>query len=119
MKPNHDGPVVIIADSRGYGLQQDLDELDRREHKSLNIQVFVWKGRGIVEATKQTSKQLIWMAPSLILIFAGICDVTELDKETWTVKMADENSEETVSRFEGQMDIIRHHLRIFLTEKET
>lgn len=117
MKSNQDGPVVIIADSRGYGLQHDLEELGRTEHKNLNIQVFVWKGRGIVEATKQTSKQLIWMAPRLILIFAGICDVTELDRDTWTIRMADENSEETVSRFDGQMDIIRHHLRIFLTEK--
>lgn len=31
--------------------------------------------------------------------------------------MADESSEEAVQRYEGQMDIIRHHLSVFLTEK--
>lgn len=43
-KINHDGPTVIIADSGGSGIQQDLDELDRSEHTNFNIQVFVWKG---------------------------------------------------------------------------
>lgn len=76
------------------------------------------EGGGIIEATKQTSKQLIWMAPRLVLIFAGICDVTELDRATWQISMADRGSEETVNRYEGQMYIIRHHLKVFLTKKE-
>lgn len=112
------GPVAIITDSRGFGLQDDLDCISKKENLDLNVQVFVWKGRGIVEATKQTTKQLIWMAPELVLIFAGICDVTQLDRVRWEISMADHNSEETADRFDGQMDIIRHYLSLNLTEKK-
>lgn len=108
---------MIITDSRGKGLQNDIDYIERKE-TDLNMQVFVWKGRGIVEAVKQTSKQLVWMAPSLILVFAGICDVTELNRETREISLADPTPDETISRYTGQMDIIRHHLSIMLTEKE-
>lgn len=111
------GPVVIIADSRGFGLQDEIDKIVKREGSDINVQVFVWRGRGIASATKETSKQLIWIAPSIIIIFAGICDVTVLNKETRQISLADEVQEETVLRYEGLMDIIRHHLSIFLTER--
>lgn len=111
------GPVVIITDSRGYGLQADIDIIIQREGLEVNIQVFVWKGCGIAAAVKKTSKQLIWMAPSLVLIFAGICDVTDLNRETWQISLQDENPDETIMRYEGLMDTVRHHLTIFLTER--
>lgn len=111
------GSVAIITDSRGFGLQDDLDYICKREKLEINIQVFVWKGKGIVEAVKHTTKQLIRMAPRLVIIFAGICDVTQLDRDRWEISMADPNVEETVNRYEGQMDIIRHYLTLNLTEK--
>lgn len=58
------------------------------------------------------------MAPNLILVFAGICDVTELNRHTRELSLADPTPEETISRYDGQMDIIHHHLSIVLTEKE-
>lgn len=111
------GSVVIITDSRGMGLQQEIDRIAKREDADMNIQVFVWRGRGIASATKETSKQLIWIAPSLVIILAGICDVTALDRETRQISLVDEAQEETVLRYEGLMDTIRHHLSVFLTER--
>lgn len=111
------GPVVIITDSRGYGLQAELDRIAKKEGSRLNIQVFIWKGRGITGAVKETSKQLTWIAPNLIIVSAGICVITQLDRNTQQISMMDDNKEEAVLRYEGQMDIIRHHLSIFLTEK--
>lgn len=111
------GPAVIITDSRGFGLQTELDRINKRKETNLSIQVFVWKGRGITGAVKETTKQLVWIAPSLIIISAGICDITQLDRNTRQISMMDENKEEAVLRYEGQMDIIRHHLSVFLTEK--
>lgn len=116
-KSNWTGPVAIITASRGYGLQDDLDYICKWEKRNVNIQVFVWKGKGIVEATKQTTQQLIWLAPRLVIIFAGICDVTQLDRDRWEISMTDMNVEETVDRYDGQMDIIRHYLSLNLTER--
>lgn len=109
--------VVIITDSRGYGLQTELDKIVKREGSNMNFQVFVWRGRGISGAVKKTSKQLIWMAPALILVSAGICDVTHLDKHSRQISLSDDNVEEAVQRYEGLMDIIRHHLTVFLSER--
>lgn len=109
--------VVIITDSRGFGFQAELDKIGRREGSNVNIQVFTWRGRGITGSVKETSKQLIWMAPSLIIVSAGICDITHRDRNSRQISIADENIDQAVQRYEGQMDIIRHHLSVFLTEK--
>lgn len=111
------GPVALITDSRGFGLQNELDNIERLEKLDLKIQVFVWKGRGITGAIRETSKQLVWLAPSLVMVFAGICDITSLNRTTRKLTMADPSQEEAVMRYDGQMDFIRHHLTIVLTEK--
>lgn len=111
------GPVVIITDSRGQGLQEEMDAIERREETDHKIQLFVWKGRGITGAIRESSIQLVWIAPSLIIVYAGICDVTSLNRSTWKISMADLTPDEAISRYEGQMDYIRHHLSIVLTEK--
>lgn len=107
--------IAIIADSRGVGLQAVLDRLNEAKHK---ISVFVHKGRGIVAAVKETSKTLIWMAPDHIFVLAGICDITQINRITRIVSLRDDNLEQLLDRFTGQMDIIRHHLSIFLTERK-
>lgn len=107
--------IVIIADSRGAGLQAEIDSLNKGKHK---ISVFVHKGKGIVEAVKLTSKTLVWMAPDHVIVLAGICDVTQIDRTTRVVSLREMNKDLLIDRFKGQMDIIRHHLSIFLTEKK-
>lgn len=116
-KATSKGSAVIITDSQGFGLQDAIDNIIKREGADINIQVFVWRGRGIASATKETSKQLIWMAPDLIVVAAVICDVTELNRETRQIRLADDAMEDTVLRYEGLMDTIRHHLTVFLTER--
>lgn len=109
--------IVIITDSRGYGLQAELDGITKREGTNINFQVFVWRGRGIAGAVKETSKQLVWMAPTYIIVTAGICDITYLDRNSRQISMTDTSPEEAIQRYDGLMDTIRHHLSIFLTEK--
>lgn len=111
------GSVALITDSRGFGLQNELDHIEGIEKLGLKIQVFVWKGHGITEAIRKTSKQLVWLAPSLVMVLAGICDITSLNRTTRKISMADPAPEEAISRYDGQMDSIRHHLTIMLTEK--
>lgn len=111
------GPVVIITDSRGFGLQSIIDRIEKEKQTDYKIQIFVWKGRGITGAVRETSKQMIWLAPRLVIVFAGICDVTMLNRDTRRLTMADSTPEEAISRYVGQMDSIRHHLTIMLTER--
>lgn len=112
---DHYEKVVIVADSRGKGLQQDLDLLN--SEGSINIKVLVKKGRGIAELIRDTSKDLIWMAPSQIYVLAGICDITALDRENMTVSLQEDTIETLVGKVEGSMDAARHHLSIMLIEK--
>lgn len=66
------GPVVIVTDSRGFGFQDEIDKLIKQDGTEISVQVFVWRRRGIASAVKETSKQLVWIAPSLIVVFEGI-----------------------------------------------
>lgn len=106
--------VAIVTDSRGQGLQ---DELDRVNDKRYDIKVFLKKGCGIAQAIRETSKSLVWMAPDIIIVVAGICDITQLDRVHWTVSLQDEDVSCTVDGIVGCMDATRHHLSIVLTEK--
>lgn len=111
---DHYEKVVIVADSRGKGLQRDLDALN--SEGSVNIKVLVKKGRGMVELIRDTSKELVWMAPYQIYVLAGICDVTRLDRDSMTVSLREDMVETLVGKIEGSMDAARHHLSIMLTQ---
>lgn len=106
--------IAIVTDSRGVGLQEELDSIN--EH-AFDIKVFVKKGNGIAQAVRETSKSLIWMAPDLVLVLAGICDITQLNRAEWTVSLPEESVARIVDCFQGSMDATRHHLSIFLTER--
>lgn len=111
---SHNARIVIVADSRGKGLQSELDQLNTDGH--VTIKVIVKKGRGIADLIRDTSKELIWMAPTQIYVLAGICDVTHLNRQTMTVSLEEESTEILVGKTEGSMDAARHHLSIVLTE---
>lgn len=106
--------IAIVTDSRGQGLQE---ELNRVNLKGYTIKVFVKKGCGIAQAVRETSKSLVWMAPDIIIVLAGICDVTQLNRSQWTVSLQDEDINCTIDGIVGCMDATRHHLSIVLTEK--
>lgn len=61
--------VVVIADLRGQGIQ---DKLQTIKNDSYSVKVLVWRGRGVKEAVKESKQQLIWTAPDIIIILAGI-----------------------------------------------
>lgn len=68
--------VVIISDSRGAGLQNEINLLNE---KGYQVKVLVYKGRGMAQAVREATNKLIWMKPNHVLILAGICDITRKD----------------------------------------
>lgn len=71
----------------------------------------------MTEAVKESKKQLVWMAPNIIVVLAGICDLTVRDKVTKQVSLSFDTADLAVDMFVGRMDIIHHFLTINLTER--
>lgn len=105
--------VAILADSRGAGLKFELDHLN---DGSYDLVVIVKKGRGVVDLVRETSKRLVWIAPDITIVLAGICDIMEKDRETRLVSLQNDTAESTIEQIKSSMDIVRHHLSIVLTE---
>lgn len=105
--------ATIISDSRGVGLQEVISKFA----KKIKYKVLAWKGRGMTEATKQSLKHLLWSKPDIIVIMAGICDMTVLDRNTRQVSLNFESEEEAVDMMIGRIDAIKHFLSINLLEK--
>lgn len=106
--------VVIIADSRGRGLQTVFSQIKDRGYA---VTVLFWKGRGMTEAVKDSIKQLVWTAPDIIVVLAGICDLTVRDRESRQVSLSFDTMDLAVDMFVGRMDTIHHFLTINLTER--
>lgn len=106
--------VVIIADSRGVGLQSEFDLLN---DKGYEIKVLVYKGRGMSQAVREATNKLIWMRPDQIIILAGICDITRKDRDTKLVSLQDGSVDVALERLENSMKEIEHHLTTRLTER--
>lgn len=105
--------VVILADSRGAGLKYELDCLN---NGAFDFVVIIKKGRGIIDLVREVSKRLVWIAPDVIIVTAGICDITEKNRETGLVTLQNVISEDVPALIESSMDTVRHHLSIVLTE---
>lgn len=106
--------VAIIADSRGMGLQHKMDICNDGNY---DITVIVKRGRGITNAVMESSKKLISIAPDLIIITAGICDVTHKNRYTKRVSLQDDNIENMVKQMETNMDTVKQHLMMNLTKR--
>lgn len=111
--PERPCKVAILADSRGVGLKY---ELDHQNGGGYEIVVIVKKGRGIIDLVREVSKRLLWIAPDVIIIVAGICDITEKDRETGIVTLQSDSAETIVEQIEASMDTVRHHLSVSLVE---
>lgn len=107
--------VVVITDSRGRGIEAELSSIQDR---SYSVKVLVWKGRGVTEAVKESKQQLIWMAPDVVIVLAGICDLTSKNRNLKMVSLSFESVDEAVNMFTCAMDIINHFLNINLVEKK-
>lgn len=109
--------AVILTDSRGSGLQHIFDETHEDLYK-YKVKVLMWKGKGITEATKLSLKYLIWSLPDIIIVAAGICDLTVLNRDTRQVSLNFTSQFEAVDMFTGRMDAVNHFLSINLREKK-
>lgn len=107
--------IVVITDSRGAGIQSMFDQL---KDKNYSIQILVWKGKGVAEAVRESRKRLNWIAPDIVIIMAGICDLTLLDRTTRKVTIASPDEEKLVSDYEYTMDMVQHHLKVMAVGKE-
>lgn len=105
--------AIVVSDSRGTGLQHYLDQLDCRP---FNIKVLVYKGLGIIDAVRAAKTKLLWWSPQLILILNGICDITQLERQTRLVSLR-YNEARAILEYNESMDIVCHHLRILLDGK--
>lgn len=76
------------------------------------MKILVWKGRGITAAVKDSGQTINWLAPDIIMVVAGICDLTTLDRETRQVSLSFSDEHAMLDEFTGKMDIIQHHLKV-------
>ena len=68
--------VLVIADSRGKHLQRLLDELGH----DMAFTVMVHRGAGMVRAVEGSRRVVTEFRPDLVIVIAGICDVTLRDR---------------------------------------
>lgn len=103
--------AVIIADSRGGGLQDEIHKIIPRH---MVVKVLVYPGRGIIQAVKESEKILNWWQPKQIYIMTGICEITVRDREAKTLSLRDPQVDTAVASYVQSMDTVTHFLRILL-----
>ena len=80
--PTHlDMKVLMISDSRGRRLQTLIEAYQ----PTFEIRVLVYPGAGIELAVLRAIPTLKLFAPDLVLVFAGVCDLTWKNRQTKVV----------------------------------
>lgn len=103
--------IVIIADSRGAGLMEEIGKLPT---DGLNVKVLVYPGRGIIQAVKESEKLLIWWRPRQIYIMSGICDITMKNKPTKKVMLRESDVDKSTQSIIDSIDTVSHFIRILM-----
>lgn len=75
--------VMILADSRGANLQQCL----LKYPEAALTQVLVHRGAGMVRVVELSLLNLAAFGPDLVILSAGICDVTMRDQHTIIMRL--------------------------------
>lgn len=101
--------VAIITDSRGAGLESRFDQM---KGKAYQVKVIVRKGKGITDAVKESTRDLDWIGPDIIIVLAGICDITTLDRHTRTVSITIPDENKMVKDFKYTMVIVQQHIKV-------
>lgn len=101
--------TLVIADSRGAGLLEALNE-----HAGAgSIKVEVHRGAGIEEAVLNSLESLRRFKPDLILLFAGICNVTMRNRHTKITALkyldADSTVIAVIAALDRALSILKHH----------
>lgn len=99
--------IVVIADSRGKELQQEINKIARPGY---DIRVLTSPGKGLVAAVCEAQSKIFWWQPDQIYNIAGICDITKKDKRTHRIELRETNPLTAVSIYTFHLDAIRHSL---------
>ena len=70
--------ILIISDSRGVGLEQLLSEREDIEE----TRVLVHRGAGFIRAVTNSLESIRQLRPGMIMLHAGICDITTRNHRT-------------------------------------
>ena len=89
--------VIVIADSRGRGLQQLVNSL----LTGVKVQMMVHSGAGLELAAIKSIQAITRVQPKIIILMAGICDITWRDKKTKKTKL----------RYEGVTECVENVIR--------
>ena len=84
--------TYIVTDSRGRDMKQELEGIPNTGH----IQIHVHPGAGITKTVNAAINTIVEYQPDLVVIMAGICDITKRDRQTKKISLrfSDVNSME-------------------------
>lgn len=83
--------TLIIADSRGQGLQQLLNEIAGIGKPTVTTH----RGAGIIKAIEQSQEIIAKIKPNIIILMVGICDITTKDPRTKLIQLKSNTTKET------------------------
>ena len=99
--------VLIIADSRGRHLQSVIDE----QLTDFSTRTLVHPGAGYEMAVIKSIPAIRQYKPDLILVFAGICDITWKSKSTKVISLRNrqvvDNVTHVLSAVKSSHDLLR------------
>lgn len=103
--------ILLIADSRGRGLQLLLQSLRRKHGVDDEIQVMFHPGNGYEMVALKSLKQITQTKPKLIVIMAGICDLTYKNRmnkiTTLRHSTVRENTEHVINAARSSHDLLK------------
>lgn len=92
--------VLIIADSRGRGIETVINNLN----DNYNVSVVVHPGAGLELAVLRSIPTIRHLQPALVLMLAGICDLTWKNKNTKVINLRHTSVSDNVTQV---MDAIK------------
>ena len=91
--------TLVLTDSRGANLNRHIYEYDDIDQ----VSVLFYRGAGLVRIASLSVDAIKQYRPDLIVLFAGICDVTERDRRTKITTMRQQDPQSTVDRVTAAM----------------
>ena len=89
--------VVIITDSRGRGLHKRIERL----LPGFQVQVLVHSGAGYELAAIKSLGMIKKLKPGIIIMMAGVCDITWRDRKNKVTRIRYETTQEVVGHVMG------------------
>lgn len=95
-------PILIVADSRGRLLKEQLDQYFEQSQYSL-----YWKkGLRLSDTADLVSPIILSLKPKLIYLMNGICDITYIrTREPWTVALRSLNIPTIINNYMSTLDM--------------